>query len=351
MQLHVRLAADDTGRRTRRVDENAIERAAIPPAVRIGSITHAHVGGQAEPLQVFAQTRQPPRVAVERGQFDIGRFQDMRALAAGRGAGIEHALAVMQVEQAHGLLRGAVLHRKQALAVTGQTGHVAARLEDQRVGRIIRHAANDALLCQLRSEIRARDTASVDAQPQRRRCVVRGKDGFGLIRPIGVEFFDQPTSMRRARHRIAIQLRASRFALAQPAPQHGVDEARKRRLAQGARGLDRGSHGGVVAQVHDFQLHEAEHEQGADVGVALAQRPFQQAADSGVEAQPPACAFVQQARQQCAVARIRQFRGRCGKCRTQRLSRDDAGQRLRRQRARVGATCAHARFNSGRAFR
>jgi hypothetical protein len=157
--------------------------------------------------------------------------------------------------------------------------------------------------------------------------------------------------MRRARHRIAIQFRAPRGALAQPAPQHRIDQARKRRLAQGTRGLDRGGHGGVIAQAHDFQLHEAEHEQGVDIAFALTQRPLQQRSQRRLEAQPPARARVQQIRKQCAVARIRQLRGRGGVCPAQRLSGDDAGQRLRRQRARVGAVCAHARFNSGRAFR
>jgi 16S rRNA C967 or C1407 C5-methylase (RsmB/RsmF family) len=99
----------------------------------------------------------------------------------------------------------------------------------------------------------------------------------------------------------------------------------------------------------DFAAQLAE--QGVDIAFALAQRPLQQRSQRRVEAQPPARALVQQARQQCAVARIVQLCGQCSECRTQRLSVDDAGQRLCRQRARVGATCAHARFNSGRAFR
>jgi hypothetical protein len=256
----------------------------------------------------------------------------------------------MQVEQNRGLLRGAVLHRKQALCVAGQGGHVAARVEDQPVGRSVRRAANDSLRCQPRGEIRTRDAAAVDAQPQRRGRVVRDKDGFGLFRPVVLQSFDQPARMRRARLRIAVQLCASCFALAQPAPQQGVDQARERRLAHGARGLDRGGHGGVVVQTHCFQLHEAEHEQGANIGFAFAQGPFQQTIQRGRETQPPARALVQQVRQQRTIARSVQLCGECRKCGTQRLPRDDAGQRLRRQRARVRAR-AHARFNPGRAFR
>ena len=59
------------------------------------------------------------RIAVQRQQVDVGAFQQVAGLAARRGAGIQHAHAILHVQQRRGQLRGRVLHRHQALVKAG----------------------------------------------------------------------------------------------------------------------------------------------------------------------------------------------------------------------------------------
>ena len=65
-----------------------------------------------QPLEVLAHPLQAGAVAVHRQQLQARRaFQQMGGLAAGRGAGVEHALARPRLHQLGGELGGGVLHR------------------------------------------------------------------------------------------------------------------------------------------------------------------------------------------------------------------------------------------------
>ena len=50
-------------------------------------------GAQAEAGERLVDARQARRVAVEREQVEVGELEQVRGLAAGRGAGVEHARA------------------------------------------------------------------------------------------------------------------------------------------------------------------------------------------------------------------------------------------------------------------
>ena len=78
---------------------------AVPPRRRLGRVAAHDARREPEPRQIGAHPLEPRRVAVERGQLDVGELQQVRGLAAGRRAGIEHAHAVGEIEQRRRELR------------------------------------------------------------------------------------------------------------------------------------------------------------------------------------------------------------------------------------------------------
>ena len=54
-------------------------------------------------------------INVERGKLAIGQLQKVAGFAAGRGAGIENALAILRVDQIGGFLGAEILHRHKAV--------------------------------------------------------------------------------------------------------------------------------------------------------------------------------------------------------------------------------------------
>ena len=108
-----------------------------------------HVRPQPEARQRLVDAFAPRRVDVQRGDLCIGKLQQVRRLAAGRGAGIEDrqrraAIHALQ-QQRRGQLRRGVLHRHHAF--------IKARDFVHRTGR----ARIDAVLaCRRRVDARLR---------------------------------------------------------------------------------------------------------------------------------------------------------------------------------------------------
>jgi hypothetical protein len=195
----------------------------------------------------------------------------------------------------------------------------------------------------------ARRAARIDAQPYRRLDVVRCKDFIDIVRIVAGDRIDEPRRMRGARHDVGVQSRQMGFAFAQPSAQQCVGERGEFRFSHCARRVDRGGDSGVIGKLQDFQLHESEHEQRLNIGIA--QRMCDECVDRRREAQPPSRTFVEQRGQKRAIARIGNF-FRCRRERNaSRLSGNDSCQCLRGDRAQIGAGIHGARTTSRRAFR
>src|SRR5213595_3739987 len=106
------MAADHPDRAARRVEQDPVERAAIPPVGRAGRIARDESRRQAEPVEVRADLVEPRAVAVE--GTDLGepgaRLENVPGLAARRGARVEHALPRREIEELRRALRGDVLN-------------------------------------------------------------------------------------------------------------------------------------------------------------------------------------------------------------------------------------------------
>ncbi|KAG1548554.1 hypothetical protein G6F50_013435 [Rhizopus delemar] len=113
----IRLAADHAGGRTRCIQQDRVERHAIPPGTGIAGIS-----GQG--LRVFAHAgtgigvtgaRQAPGVDIQRQQSQARvAFQQVRRFATGRCAGIQYARAGSGGQCIRRTLRRQVLHRQRA---------------------------------------------------------------------------------------------------------------------------------------------------------------------------------------------------------------------------------------------
>ena len=281
-----------------------------------GRPSHHVVGSAASPARTSAarprrarfsrDARQARGVAIERDEIDIGAFEHMRGLAARRGARIEHALAVGEIEQIGDALRGAVLHREQAFGITRQARHVGAfvrarshRRDRVRVGRDAGGA--QALRADASRVARRRLTRSVSGASRLFASRIASTSSGQSRR----ERVDQPARMRGARDGVAIERRIDRRALAREAAQHRVDEAAMARLAELARRVDRERDDRVVRQTEHRDLRQREHEQRAHVARFRRQRFFEQRVERGVEPQPPA--------RRCEQRRRRATRDRAGR--------------------------------------
>ena len=94
MQQHIGLTADDAGRRTGRIQQDGIERFAVPPGRQVAGVGRARI-----PLSTPTPRRSvsldalgggADRCPAPAGAARVA-LQQMRRLAAGRGAGIQHA--------------------------------------------------------------------------------------------------------------------------------------------------------------------------------------------------------------------------------------------------------------------
>ncbi len=153
--------------------------------------------GKLQAHEILVDAREPRRIDVERQQVDVRAFEDMRRLAAGCGARVEHAHAVVNVEQRRRELRRQVLHGERTLGKARQLGHRPRRGDDHagRTRRFRRHAGCREALQQLV----ASDDAAIDAQRERRPRVARFEDRLPVGRMVAPHAIDPPARVRPAR--------------------------------------------------------------------------------------------------------------------------------------------------------
>ena len=237
---NVGMAAHDARSRARRIEQDRIEQPAVPPSRDLPGIRRLqrHLAarrGQVQTGQCVPNPIQAADVAVEREQVQISQFQQLRSLAAGRSAGVQHARACRQgprllghaQQQRYGLLGRQVLHRDVAISESGQIQNRARLAQHQRLGA-------DQEVCRLRRSMAQRSqalrisrragTSCVDPQRHRRVTVGSGQQRLPMGGPVLPQPLYPPQWMVVQRRRRALRLGHQRAALAQKPPQHRVDE-------------------------------------------------------------------------------------------------------------------------------
>src|SRR6185503_17870470 len=91
-----------------------------------------HAGAEAETLEITLEACAARRIGVERRQRDLRALENVAALAAGRGARIEHALTVGEVQAERRALRAGVLYRHVSALESRQSLERNRTLEQQR---------------------------------------------------------------------------------------------------------------------------------------------------------------------------------------------------------------------------
>jgi hypothetical protein len=135
MQPHIRPPSQHAGGRAGRVDQDAVERLALPPAGGCAGIADHDLGVQPQPHQVLADAFGALGIDSSAVRSISRAFEQVAGLAAGCGAGIEHAHPSLEVGQIGGHLRGAVLHGERAILETGHAGDVGAVRQHQGIAQ------------------------------------------------------------------------------------------------------------------------------------------------------------------------------------------------------------------------
>jgi len=244
----VGVTADDPNRATRRIEQDSVERPAVPPIVGSGRVTPYHLRGEAEAREVVPDHREPAVVAIHRPNLvETGTGLEYVACLAARGcARVEHPLPGRKVEESGGALRGNILHRHVARGEPGQLVDGSWRLERNRSRDLGRRARRDTRCLQPFDVRVASAVAQIHAQPHRRSGVVRVADAAPVVRPITLELGQEPPRMAEVRLAVGRKLRVELGPLALKAPQHRVHEWRGVALPNRRGCVDRCGHRRVL---------------------------------------------------------------------------------------------------------
>ena len=166
-QADVGVPANHAERRTGCIEQDAIERHAIPPIIRSRGITGDDIRLQCAALKILPHARQPPGVDVDGDQAREIRlaFGDEGGLAAGCGANVEHPLPGREFQGKHHTLRADVLHRHHALGKAGQFLHVARCVQHHGPRHAPFCTGTEAGGLQSRHIVRRRRAPFIHAQP------------------------------------------------------------------------------------------------------------------------------------------------------------------------------------------
>jgi hypothetical protein len=89
----VGVAAHDARGAARGVQQDGVEGLAVPPVGRAAAVARAGAAAQAQAREGVVHAQQALRVGVERQHVEVGQLQQVGRLAAGGGAGVQHARA------------------------------------------------------------------------------------------------------------------------------------------------------------------------------------------------------------------------------------------------------------------
>ncbi|MNO94778.1 hypothetical protein D3C76_864050 [compost metagenome] len=225
-QLDVRVTTNDAGGRARGIEEDALERLAVPPGGGVAAVGGDQFGAQFQAFEVLAHPHQAFGFKVhgdDAGQLGFG-FEDMAGLAAGCTASVEHALARRQVQQIGSQLCRFVLHADPAFGEARQAAHVGGCIEDDAIAAVNACIGGDTRFTEQAKVGITAVMAAVDPQNHGRVRVVRRANGFPLLGPEGFERFLQPARVGGAHYRVVFQLGQQGFAFPLRAAQYGIEQ-------------------------------------------------------------------------------------------------------------------------------
>ena len=224
---------------------------------------------QVEPRQGAPEIRDAPRVVVERDDLDGAgaAFEDVRRLSSGRRAGVEHPAPSRCVEERRGELGGLVLHRHEPFAEPRDAVDVARRVQGHPLRGVAGRAGPDPGVRQVVEVSPARGSARVDPEGHRRPFQVGAGDGLPLRRPGPFQRLEKPAGVGQPGRRGEVDVEY-RVALGREAPQRGVHESGRPRLAERPGEIHRRADRRVGRNPGESELVEPDEDEGADVGVA-----------------------------------------------------------------------------------
>ena len=231
------MAAHDARGAARRVEQDRLERPAVPPGLGPGGVGGEGRGGAGRGGPGW---RRPGPAAPRRGRSPAPRGR--RARAGARSCRRARRRRRERVRPAAAALPAAARRARWALRSwtdTRPSANPGRRADRHRLqqadggapGRLARQPGGGEV-----GEIALdRCPPGVDAQGQRRPGVVGGGDRLPAVGPVGLEPLQPPGGMVPAADRLGDDRLDQRFPLAQEAAQDGVDE-RRRALVAPARG-------------------------------------------------------------------------------------------------------------------
>ena len=186
--------------------------------------------------QIVANTSEPRLVAFDGGDVAVGALEDVRRLAAWRGARVKDAHSVVRVEKSRGQLGAMILDRKHALGKPGDLTNAARRVDDDAF--VADRAAVESCSGKIQQCRLASRAPAIDTKRQRRMLVAGPEDFAPRIGIARANRVDPP--LRIGVTRLVIRGRSciDRLPIAQVAAQHRVDKTPCGRKTQDDRGID-----------------------------------------------------------------------------------------------------------------
>ena len=225
--LDVGVAADDAGGGAGGVQQDAVELALGPPQIRCTGIPVDHPGGEADAIQVLLHPLEAVLVGIHGDHTGEGGLQlkQVGGLATGSGAGIQHPLTRLGIEQAGSLLGGAVLYRAVTGFETGQLGHIAGALQQDAILPLFACHRIDAHFGHAGQHLFAALALAIVADPHGRALVVGLHNelpilGIGLTQTLG-----EPLGVTETNAGNPVDAQQYDFGTALEVAQHTVDEA------------------------------------------------------------------------------------------------------------------------------
>ena len=238
--LDVRVPACYAGGRARNIGQDALEGAAVPPAVHGPAVGYPYLRRQAEPRKIGVDSGSAGGIAFERGQIDVGQFENVGCLATGGGASIQYALPGGNIQPRCRMLRTGILHRNATVGEAGQTGD-RNRLLEQKTARdvVAVRSSADARRIEFRQYAADIGSASIDSQGHRRVGIAGSEHGFGMSCQLAPNRFHPPSGMTSMGDQVRIGSFNKGVGLTQEIAQHCVNQALEAAAMQCERRLDR----------------------------------------------------------------------------------------------------------------
>ncbi len=302
--LDVGVTADNAGGGAGGIQQNAVELALRPPLFRGAGIAVDHFGGQADAIQVLLYPLEAVLVGINgdhASQFGL-TLQQVGGLAAGGGAGIQHPLTRLRIEQGGGLLCCAILYRAVADLEAGQLGHVAGTFQQDAILTLFTGHGIDAGFGHAGQHLLAALALTVVADPHGGALVIRLHDELPLVGISLTQALGEPLGVTEAHARHAVDTQQNHFGAALEVAQHTVDKATQGGALEQLDRVDGLGHRGVSRNAGVDELVEADQNEVVEDAALVLERLVHHLADRCIEAGQPAQGTVAEFLQEGAIA-------------------------------------------------